>query len=104
MVRDFSADPKRRPPRIHLDMTMRQVLGADHSWDEGTWTALLHAVTDLAQDACDFADEINLTGDPERDAAAARTARERILAVISLGHQALMMFDAEQAETKAVQP
>lgn len=92
--------PAPRLPRVHLDTTMREILGADDSWHEGTWTTFLHAATDLAQDACDFADD-QAAGDPEPGCREELDARRRIVGVISLAKQGLAMFDADVAARKA---
>ena len=92
--------PAPKLPRVHLDTTMREVLGADDSWHEGAWNTFLHAATDLAQDACDFADD-QAAGDPEPGCREELDARRRIVGVISLAKQALAMFDADVAARKA---
>lgn len=82
-------------PLLHLDMTLREVMGADQSWHEINFTGPLCAVQDLAQDAC-MAD-----GDPHSEAAHANLdPRSRLVAIVALAHRALEMFDAaEETDT-----
>lgn len=82
-------------PLVHLDMPLRQLVGADQSWHEINFTGPLYAIQDLAEDAC-MAD-----GDPHSEAAHANLdPRSRLLAIVALAHRALEMFDAaEETDT-----